>query len=300
MSPPPRGEVSPHSNTYTPPHLAPVPWQCGAWPVSAGTVAPRTRLRSTSPTKSTLPPRTTSPPPPDWHPPPLATPAWVGERDRSGWQGLAGCVPRQPLTPCCPRSVGAGAALRRGGRAVGGGPARLGQRLPQHVGGLRAVAAGRAAGRQGQHRLASGPRKPLAGAQGPRAGGEGPGKAVAWLNPPPSGWVGCGGSAASTCWVRTSGLQGGHVPPSACALQVSGEKKQVGSTVGMQSSVDTSPLLKVQGGAGGPSSLGEGREGRAGLWRGSPGWSDSHPPAAAAPGGGGGARTRGPDDAAHP
>lgn len=31
--------------------------------------------------------------------------------------------------------------------------------------------------------------------------------------------------------------------------QVSGEKKAVGSTAGMQSSVDTSPLLKVGGGA---------------------------------------------------
>uniref|UniRef100_A0A8D0F7W5 Mvd1 C-terminal domain-containing protein n=1 Tax=Strix occidentalis caurina TaxID=311401 RepID=A0A8D0F7W5_STROC len=41
-------------------------------------------------------------------------------------------------------------------------------------------------------------------------------------------------------------------------LVVSGEKKQVGSTAGMQTSVDTSPLLKVRapGGGGGAGTLG--------------------------------------------
>lgn len=75
---------------------------------------------------------------------------------------------------------------------------------------------------------------------------------------PPAGWDLGGGcwEHPSPVWVQTSGLrgcpslglgaQGGHAPPPV-PPQVSGEKKQVGSTAGMQTSVDTSPLLKVWG-----------------------------------------------------
>lgn len=48
---------------------------------------------------------------------------------------------------------------------------------------------------------------------------------------------------------------GGVVSHCLCSPQVSGEKKPVGSTAGMQTSVDTSPLLKVQGRVWGPISL---------------------------------------------
>lgn len=64
------------------------------------------------------------------------------------------------------------------------------------------------------------------------------------------------------------GLRRGRVPLSV-SHQVSGEKKPVGSTEGMQTSVETSPLLKVWGNTGlvlpglgeGPRSLGMGLEG---------------------------------------
>lgn len=255
------GRVSPIPTPR--PRLVLVPSQSGAWPVSAGAAVTRTQPRSASPTKSTSPPRTTSPPLPAWHPPPLATPAWVGERglgDRErGGRGVS-----SPLTPSPPRSVGAGAAVRRGGRAVGGGAARLGQCLPQHVGGLRAVAAGRAAGRQGQPRPPSGPRDALAGAQGPHPGGEELvecGRGHGCTHHPP-GWMGFAGGrvvgAPQPCVgadpraqrnpLGGCGGSGGFTSRCLChPPQVSGEKKQVGSTAGMQTSVDTSPLLKVRG-----------------------------------------------------
>lgn len=56
------------------------------------------------------------------------------------------------------------------------------------------------------------------------------------------------GSGDPPQWVW--GLGGGPCPTVCAPPQVSGEKKQVGSTAGMQTSVDTSPLLKVR--AGGP------------------------------------------------
>lgn len=59
----------------------------------------------------------------------------------------------------------------------------------------------------------------------------------------PAGWVGFGGM------VR------GFVSHCLCSPQVSGEKKPVGSTAGMQTSVDTSPLLKVWCRVWGPISL---------------------------------------------
>lgn len=65
------------------------------------------------------------------------------------------------------------------------------------------------------------------------------------------------------CWVPSVVRPWLRVPVPA---QVSGEKKAVGSTAGMQSSVDTSPLLKVGDGGARRKVLGF-RVPRGAAWR---------------------------------
>ncbi|KFO77878.1 Diphosphomevalonate decarboxylase, partial [Cuculus canorus] len=140
-----------------------------------------------------------------------------------------------PRLQACLREVRRLARKRRGGSAEDAAPLNLSYKIHIATENNFPTAAGLASSAAGYACLGGGPRDALAGAEGPHPSGEEHGKGQGFS--PPAGW-----DLEGQCWEHPNPM-GLHVRR-LCAPQVSGEKKQVASTAGMQTSVDTSPLLK--------------------------------------------------------